>query len=177
MRIRGCARWKIAVACGAAGAAWSVGTHAQTANPLAATDARPQYVSVSTSVSPATIKPGGRAVLVVDVTPQPRIHVYAPGAKGYLPIALKAAVVGPTSGIRIQDTVYPKSELLVFAPLNERVPVFQTPFRLTRALVLPPAVRAGTTVKVSGAVDYQACNDTVCFAPASLPVSWSVAVK
>ena len=32
---------------------------------------------------------GGKLALFVDVTPKPGIHVYAPGSKDYIPIALK----------------------------------------------------------------------------------------
>ena len=33
------------------------------------------------------------------------------------------------------------------------------------------------TLTVAGIVDYQACDDVICFKPAVLPVTWTVAVE
>jgi hypothetical protein len=38
-------------------------------------------------------------------------------------------------------------------------------------------VRPGTTIDLTGTVSYQACDDKVCFVPASVPVSWTVDVR
>ena len=71
---------------------------------------------------------------------------------------------------------YPKSEDLFFEPLNEHVPVYQAPFRLVEDATLGPSIKPGQTITVSGTLKYQACDDKVCFAPASAPVSWTVTV-
>src|SRR5438094_8641895 len=43
--------------------------------------------------------PGSKISLFVDVAPKPGIHVYAPGARDYLPIALKVeSTRGVTAG-------------------------------------------------------------------------------
>jgi hypothetical protein len=34
-----------------------------------------------------------------------------------------------------------------------------------------------TTLTITGTFAYQACDDKVCFAPQSIPLSWSIAVK
>src|SRR5436853_741750 len=46
-----------------------------------------QYVTVEPSAS-ADAAPGGAVTLWADVTPKRNIHVYAPGAKDFTPIAL-----------------------------------------------------------------------------------------
>ena len=66
-------------------------------------------------------------------------------------------------------------ELRPFA--DEKVPVFQKPFRLTQDVTLDKSVKAGSTITVTGTVSYQACDDRVCFAPESSPVTWTVMVK
>ena len=85
--------------------------------------------------------------------------------------------VGAQKATTIGKTIYPKSELLFFAPLKETVPVYQKPFRLTRELSVARSVTPGTRLTLAGAVDYQACDDKVCFIPASVPVGWTITVR
>ena len=114
--------------------------------------------------------PGGKVSLILDVTPKPGIHVYAPGTKDYIPISIK---IDPAAGIKAGKLTYPKSEMMTFA--DEKVPVFQKPFRLTQEVTLDKAAVAGGTV--SGIVQIQACDDRVCFPPENVPVKWSVTAK
>ena len=147
---------------------------AQQSGPLLALPPAPKHLSLATRASGTTARPGGKVDLFVDVTPNPGIHVYAPGAKGYTPIAI---TLGAQTDVKLTETVYPTSEVLVFAPLNEKVPVYEKAFRLTRTMTVGASVKAGTTVTVAGTVDYQACDDKVCFVPASAPVAWTVRVE
>ena len=110
----------------------------------------------------------------MDVTPDPKVHVYAPGAKDYIPIAL---TITPRAGIKAGKLVYPKSQDWYFEPLKEHVPVFDVPFRLEQTITLAAPLKAGDRVTVAGVLNYQACDEAVCFNPVSAPVSWSVAVK
>ena len=97
---------------------------------------------------------------------------YAPGAKDYQPISV---AIAPHADVTIGRVVYPKSEMLVFE--GESVPVFQKAFRLTQDVTIAKSTKPGTKLTVVGKVDYQACDDKVCFIPASLPVSWTIDVK
>ena len=78
---------------------------------------------------------------------------------------------------------YPVSEIYYFKPLKERVPVFQKPFQLMQELVLDgslkgqEALRGKEEMTITGTLQYQACNDTTCFNPVSLPVSWKVSLR
>jgi hypothetical protein len=38
------------------------------------------------------------------------------------------------------------------------------------------ALRDVEAITLTGQLDYQACTDTVCFDPVSVPLSWTVAV-
>jgi DsbC/DsbD-like thiol-disulfide interchange protein len=148
---------------------------AQTINPLISSSksaTAPQHATVRTSASATTAARGSKVSLYVDVVPDRGIHVYAPGAKDYQPIALNLTV---PKGVVAGKTLYPASQMLV-SP-DEAVPVFQQPFRLTREITVPLAVKPGTSLAIAGTVEYQACDDKVCFVPASLPVSWAIAVK
>ena len=106
------------------------------------------------------------------MTPKPSIHVYAPGSKDYIPITVKQD--GQTQ-VKFGKVAYPKSEMMTFA--DEKVPVFQKPFRLTQDAILDKSAKSGSIVTVAGTVNFQACDDRVCYPPESVPVSWSAMVK
>ena len=131
-----------------------------------------QHITLAASASPVSAKAGAKVSLFVDVVPDPGIHVYAPGAKDYQAIAM---TIVEQPDVTIGKLVYPKSEMLSFD--GESVPVFQKPFRLIEEITITKSAKPGTKLTVSGTVNYQACDDKVCFIPASLPVSWTVDVK
>jgi AhpC/TSA family protein/cytochrome c biogenesis DsbD-like protein len=118
--------------------------------------------------------------LVLDVRPAPRVHVYAPGVSGYKPVRL---ALNPQPGVVVRMAQFPKPEDYFFKPLNEHVPVYQRPFRIVQDVMLDPskdgsaALEGVTMLTITGTFDYQACDDKVCFAPQSLPLSWTIGVK
>ena len=108
------------------------------------------------------------------------MHVYAPGATDYRPIAL---AIDPQPGLLLREAQYPKPEVLYFQPLDEHVPVYAKPFRIVQDVTLD-ASRQGqvlfkdrTSITITGKVNYQACDDKVCFIPATVPVSWTISVR
>ena len=136
------------------------------------------HAVVSAAPANVTAKAGGTALLFVDVTPNPNIHVYAPGANDYIPITVK---VTPQSGLKLGKLTYPKSDVMTFG--DEKVPVFQKPFRLTQPISLVGAsgpgtgpIKPGETITIAASVDYQACDDKVCYPPESAPVSWTLTI-
>jgi DsbC/DsbD-like thiol-disulfide interchange protein len=135
----------------------------------------PRHHAVVTATPPQiTATAGAKLSLLLDIAPKPGIHVYAPGAVDYTPIRLE---LEPGPEITPGKLVYPKSEMLFFEPLNEHVPIFQKPFRLSREITLSRSVKSGSSVVVAGTVTYQACDDKVCYVPESTPVAWTILVK
>ena len=132
------------------------------------------HIQMAPSAGTVEAKAGVAIKLFVDVTPNPKVHVYAPGAKDYMPVAL---TVTPRAGVKVGKLVYPKSQDWYFEPLKEHVPVFSAPFRLEQTVTLGAPLKAGDKVTVGGVLSYQACDDVVCFNPVSAPVSWTVTVK
>jgi hypothetical protein len=118
--------------------------------------------------------------LVLDVTPGPRVHVYAPGVSGYRPVAIR---VEPQSGLVLRVPQYPKSEDYFFKPLNEHVAVYQHPFRIVQDVMLDPSKEGTVALKdvrsltITARFEYQACDDKICLTPQSVPLSWTIAVK
>ena len=130
--------------------------------------------------SDAAIAPGNRFTLALDVTPRPRMHVYAPGASGYRVVSFD---VEPQPFVRSLPTTYPLSQIYFFKPLNERVPVFQKRFTLLKEVVVEgnpqaqAALRGKTSLTLRGTLSYQACDDQICFNPVSLPLAWDIALR
>jgi hypothetical protein len=77
---------------------------------------------------------------------------------------------------------YPASEIYVFKPLNERVEVFQKPFRLIQDVAFEAspdarkALASAGALTVTGTLEYQACDDSTCFLSKSVPVTYNVKV-
>ena len=114
------------------------------------------HLDITTYPSDAAVAPGNRFSIVLDIQPRPRVHVYAPGAKDYRVIALNIA---PQPFVRLLPATYPASEMYFFKPLNERVPVYQKPFRLLQEVVLEgqpeaqAALRGKDALTLSGTLE------------------------
>jgi peroxiredoxin len=148
--------------------------------PVAGTKLSGAHLDLTTYPSDAGIAPGNRFSLMLDVKPGPGIHVYAPGASGYRAISLSIA---PLPYVRVLSMKHPASEIYFFKPLNERVPVYQKPFTLVQELILEgtqdaqAALKGRENVTLTGTLEYQACDDKQCFNPASIPLSWTLALR
>ena len=126
------------------------------------------------------VAPGNRFSVVLDVTPKEGMHVYAPGNHSYQVIVLE---VQPQEGLVVHPVTYPASEIYHFEPLDERVEVYQEPFRLIQDLTIPitdtirERAAASSTITIDGVLAYQACDDSICYNPEELPVSWTFTLR
>jgi hypothetical protein len=147
---------------------------------VAGTRVTAPHVTVNTYLTDRVAAPGTHFSVVLDVTPQDRVHVYAPGVSGYKPIAL---TVRAQPALVIRDAQFPRAEDYFFKPLNEHVAVYQRPFRIVQDLEIDPAPESvaaladRSELKIGGTLDYQACDDKVCFNPQSVPLTWTVGLK
>jgi len=137
------------------------------------------HLSVTASVSDAVAAPGKRLAMTADISPAKGIHLYAPGKHSYQVVRL---VIEPQPWLKVHGTVYPRSEIYYFKPLDERVEVYTKPFRITQdvTLLATPEVQkllaARESITLSASLEYQACDDTVCFNPARIPLTFTIAV-
>lgn len=147
--------------------------------PVAAIRGSSAYLDVTAYASDQSVSLGTRFSLVADVRPKRGMHVYAPGATGYRVVGL---TINPLAHVRTMPVRYGPSEMYYFKPLNERVPVYQKPFTLALDVVAdatPDARKAMADTRelvFNGTLDYQACDDKICYNPTSLPLSWRVAL-
>src|SRR5205085_1932992 len=70
-----------------------------------------KHAAIATAPAAATAPPGGKVALFLDMTPNPGVHVYAPGAKDYLPVKV---TLKPQAELKVGKITYPKSEMLFF---------------------------------------------------------------
>jgi hypothetical protein len=132
--------------------------------------------------SDRSVIPGGRVSLIAEIELPPDVHVYSPGVQGYKPIQLSLSQV---PGVEFQPVVYPSSKTLYLEAIRENVPVFEGTFRITQDLTvapskIPDAFRSAFSkeriVSITGDLKYQACDRTLCYLPASVPVKWELKI-
>jgi Disulphide bond corrector protein DsbC len=138
------------------------------------------HLTVMTSISATNVTPGTGVSLAFDITPKKLMHVYAPGKHDYQVIGVK---LDAQPWMRVEPTTYPPSEIYYFKELDEKVETYGKPFTLVQdvsILATPEAKKllaASPTVTITGRLEYQACDDKVCYAPKRVPVSFTLNVK
>ncbi len=138
---------------------------------------RGKHLTLTTGISAAVVRPGLKLQLTVDVAMDDKVHVYAPGVTGYIPIDWTLA---DSPAWKSSAVIFPASKILRLEAIKESVPVFDGHFRLSRELTIAdekavrPLLDASGGLVIEGTVKYQACDDKQCFLPATLPVKWTV---
>ena len=139
------------------------------------------HLEVELAQSDQTVIQGSRFNVTVEVQLPPDMHVYAPGVKGYKPFQL---TVQPSADIRLASSTYPSAKLLYLEAIKEQVPVFEGKFRIVQDIKITASrqmtesleATGGKIIRVTGDLKYQACDMTICYPPASVPVSWELQV-
>jgi hypothetical protein len=138
------------------------------------------HLRVDTYATAETVSPGSAFSLVFEITPKAGVHVYAPGDHTYKIVRL---TLEPNPPLVVHPLDYPASEMYEFVPLKEVVPVFQKAFKLTQRVEVSarPEHRAAlakmSSLTIRGTLDYQACDDRLCFPPRSIPVSYTLKLR
>jgi DsbC/DsbD-like thiol-disulfide interchange protein len=115
---------------------------------------------------------GKRVTLAVDVTPKPKMHVYAPGQAGYIGVTL---TLDANPAVSAAKPKYPAAEKIYLPALKETQLVYAKPFRIAQEVTLRST--ASSSVTITGTLRYQACDDAICYVPTTVPVAWTVGGK
>ena len=140
-------------------------------------EAKHLQLSVSGGETPA--RPGHRISLAVAVQLPSRVHVYAPGVSGYIPISL---TLQPSPAFRADPVTFPPSKTMRLAAIHETVPVFERQFRLLQTITLAdaqqiePLLDSNRILTIEGQLRYQACDERECFVPETVGLKWTVPV-
>jgi peroxiredoxin len=148
-------------------------------SPIAAIAGNTRQLKFTAYPSNSSVTAGTRFSLAVDVEPNQGMHVYAPGAEemGYRVIGLQLT---PNEYVRYEPVEFPASETYHFEPLDELVPVYQEPFTLLQEVVVDSsreteeALAELDALTITGSLNYQACDDAICFLPTSIPISFTL---
>ena len=138
------------------------------------------HLTLQTSISDTSVAPGKRISLVFDVKPKRNMHVYAPGRHDYQVIAAR---LDPQPWLKVMPPRYPASEIYHFKELNERVATYGKAFRLVQDVTVlatqevQKQLATTPTITLSGSLEYQACDDKVCYAPTSVPIRFTLTVQ
>jgi hypothetical protein len=143
-----------------------------------ATTVETPHLTMTAAISDEVVAPGERVSLVFDISPKPGMHVYAPGGHSYRVVRVS---LDPQPWLRTHEVRYPVSEIYHFEPLDEHVEVYQTPFRLVQEVTIlataQKLVAKESELTITGRVEYQACDDKLCYTPQNVPVRWVVPLK
>jgi len=135
------------------------------------------HLTVQAAASDAVVAPGSRFSIALEITPAKGMHVYAPGTHTYQVVRFTP---DGRPWLKAQPLQYPPSEIYHFRPLDERVATYQRAFTLVQDLTIlaTPEIQkllAGEkSVTVTGRLEYQACDDKVCYAPSAVPLAFTL---
>jgi len=147
------------------------------ADGAAKTTVETPQVKLTYSAGDASVMPGARTSLILDLEMKKGMHVYAPGIQSEY-IAIDWTVAHST-GWLAQPATYPPSRNLHLKAIHETVPVYEGHIRLLRDLTmaqqaaLTPLLAPGGALTVEGAFRYQACDARECYPPKTIPLKWS----
>ena len=147
----------------------------------AVSEHKTDHLYLSNWVSDQAVLGGQRFTVGIDVAMEQKMHVYAPGVEGgYIAVEFE---VEKANGVEVFPATYPKSELIHLPAIDETVPVYQGSFRILADVKigqvkdLGPLLNANGELLLRGTFRYQACDDKLCYLPASVPLEWTVKVE
>jgi hypothetical protein len=124
--------------------------------------------------------PGTRISLIVEIQIRDKVHLYAPGVRGYLPLKW---TLKPSAELIFHPVTYPKSKVLYLPVIKEQVPIFEGKIRLLQDITIanaPNLLRALDSNKelgIEGTLQYQACDDKMCYLPQTVPLRWVIKIQ
>ena len=135
------------------------------------------HLDLTSHLNPQVVIPGEEFSLVLDIVPSGQMHIYAPSVTKYKPLMLNFE---SQPGLVLGALEFPESEDYYFEPLDEHVDVYMKPFRIVQKLVVDMSDDASgslddvSSMEVNATLQYQACDETVCYSPRVVPLLWTV---
>jgi hypothetical protein len=143
--------------------------------PASHSEIETKQLQLTAGASNSLVRPLQRVALALEIELKPKMHVYAPGVQGYIPIEWSMA---DSPLLQAHEINVPKGEMLRLEAIGETVPVLTGKFRLTRDITLAAddklkaALDADGNFTIEGSLRYQACDDRLCYIPKDLPLTW-----
>ncbi len=138
-----------------------------------------KHLQVSVSGTDGALRPNQRVSLAAEIGLPDRMHVYAPGVTGYIPISL---ALKSSPAFQAEPVTYPTPKVMRLEAIHETVPVFQGSFRLVDTITLAgpqqlePLLDSERNLAIEADFRYQACDDHECYVPETVRLKWMVHV-
>jgi len=143
-------------------------------------------VQVTATATNTSVGLGSRIRIGVELHIPAGFHVYSPEAGGrYKGVSWQ---MDRTNCLNIGDPVYPKPEWKPMKSTGETLPVYEDTLRISREIVVRPALQAtdpsvfklfcdlcldsDSRIKASGTLQFQACDDQRCYPPQTVQPQW-----
>ena len=142
----------------------------------ASAQTRNKTVTASATAVPASVKAGGAGVLTVALQIKEGFHIYsaAPGSPDFIPTT---ATGDKASGIVWGKAQFAPAQSVTMAAISPKpVMVYESKTVVKLPYTVAKTAKPGK-ITLKATVECQACNDSVCFPPQSLPVSAEVTVR
>jgi hypothetical protein len=135
---------------------------------------RPDVKVAATPIA-GPVKAGGTVTVRLSVRLPQNVHVQSdkPRDPSLIPTALTLI---PPAGFSVDKIIYPKAIDLSQSGRAEPLAVFGGEFTIEARLAAPEGIPAGEHL-VQATLRYQACNESVCFAPARATAQWTITVS
>ena len=138
-----------------------------------------KHVQLTVSGGDEPVRPNQRVSLSVDARLPGRMHVYAPGVTGYIPISL---ALKSLPAFQADPVSYPVARNMRLEVIHETVPVYVESFRVVETITLAgaqqiePLLDSDRNLTIEGDLRYQACDDHECYVPETVRLKWTVHV-
>jgi len=121
------------------------------------------------------VKPGISTRVAIRITVKSGYHVQANPVENpsLIPITLK---MDPADNISLGDPLYPVAKRMRLPGDTQDLVVYDGTFAIGLPVKVASSVTAGATVSLTGSLRYQACDDSHCLFPVTLPVALAVKV-
>jgi DsbC/DsbD-like thiol-disulfide interchange protein len=144
---------------------------------LSATPAIGRAIEVVTVMAPSSVevKPGAGTRIALQVVVKPGYHVQANPVENpsLIPITLK---MDPTDNISVGEPGYPAAKRLRLPGDSQDLVVYDGTFAIGLPVKVGRDVMPGATMTLKGNLRYQACDDSHCLFPVTLPIAVQVRV-
>ena len=135
---------------------------------------RPDIKVAATPIA-GPVKAGGTVTVRLSVRLPQDVHVQSdkPRDPSLIPTALTLV---PPAGFSVDRITYPKATDLSQSGRAEPLAVFGGEFIIEARLAAQDGIPAGER-QVQATLRYQACNESVCFAPTRATAQWTITVS
>lgn len=113
-----------------------------------------------------------KAAIVADVAAGYHINAHKPSFDYLIPTQVKFEA---NNAVAVERSVYPAGKPVKLSFSDDPLSVYQGKFLIGLILKVPHGVSPGVYT-LKGKLDYQACNDRACLAPANVPLALTVKV-